>query len=91
MVEWESSGETLPMLEIACPEYFVTNIGRVESAGRGNVRVYCCVQKGLAMEPAYTVVVPIESLAVMARYCLKVAADHHNQLMMMLERPRVAH
>lgn len=81
--------DALPMLEMACPEIFATHIGRIEPAGGGNVRVYVCVQRGRAIEPIYTVVIPIENLAVMARQCQHAVSDVHNRLQ--FEEMQTAH
>lgn len=49
----------LPMLEMSCPEYFVSDIGTVEDAGGGAVvRLYLCVRRGQALEPVASVVCP---------------------------------
>lgn len=70
----------LPMLEMSCPEYFVTDIGKIEHAGGGNLRVWCCVRRGNVLEPVYTVVIPHDLLSQCARTCLQAAADVHNQI-----------
>ena len=69
-----------PMLEIACPEYFVTTVGRVEAAGGDNLRLYMCVRKGKLLEPMFSVVMPLSALAVAARVSLLAASEHHNDL-----------
>jgi hypothetical protein len=78
---WET--DTPPMLEISCPEYFCTSIGRIEPAGGNCLRIYMCVRRGSVLEPMYSVVMPIEELAGCARLALFAAADHHNEMMMM--------
>jgi hypothetical protein len=75
--------DTPPMLEISCPEYFCTSIGRIEPAGGNCLRIYMCVRRGSVLEPMYSVVMPIEELAGCARLALFAAADHHNEMMMM--------
>jgi hypothetical protein len=68
------------MLEMSCPEYFVTTIGRVEPAGGDNLRLYMCVRKGNVLEPMFTVVMPIAQMAQSARIALLAAAEHHTEL-----------
>lgn len=54
---------SLEMMDaIGVPEYFITTIGRVESAGDGCVRVYGCSEKGGMLVPQYTVVMPVLSM-----------------------------
>ena len=49
----------LPMLEMSCPEYFFSDIGKVEDAGGGVVvRFFLCVRRGQALEPVAAVVCP---------------------------------
>lgn len=67
-----------PMLEVPCPEYFVTTIGRVESAGGDNLRFFMCVLRGTTLVPVYTVVMPTVQLVHAARAALFAAAEHHN-------------
>jgi hypothetical protein len=71
-----------PMLEISCPEYFVTTIGRIEPAGGDCLRIYMCVRRGSVLEPMYSLVMPISELANCAREVLFAAADHHNDMML---------
>ena len=71
-----------PMLEVSCPEYYATEIGRIEPAGGDNLRIYMCVRKGKIMEPIFSVIIPIGALAVCARRSLQAASDHHNDLIM---------
>jgi hypothetical protein len=72
--------ECPPMLELTCPEYFVTTIGRIEPAGGNNLRLYLCVKKGGVLEPMFSVVMPIAELAKAARVSLIAASEHHNDL-----------
>jgi hypothetical protein len=74
-----------PMLEVSCPEYFVTTIGRIEPAGGDCLRIYMCVRRGSVLEPLYSAVMPISALSVAARHALFAAADHHTEMEM---RPR---
>jgi hypothetical protein len=70
------------MLEVSCPEYYATEIGRIEPAGGDNLRIYMCVRKGKILEPMFSVVLPIAALALCARQSLKAASDHHNELVL---------
>lgn len=40
------------------PEYFITNV-TCESAGRGNIRVYCSSLRGNELVPQYSVVMSL--------------------------------
>ena len=69
----------LEMLETGTePEFFVTDVVAGESLPGGNVRMYCCARKRDKLILLYTVVVPIENLAVMARQSAQIAAEAHN-------------
>jgi hypothetical protein len=68
------------MLDMSCPEFFVTDVGRIEYAGGGCVRIYACVRKGSHLEPLYTVVIPLENLVSNARTMMSIAADMHNDV-----------
>ena len=71
-----------PMLEVSCPEYYATEIGRIEPAGGDNLRIYMCVRRGNILEPMFSVVLPVKALALCARKSLHAAADHYNDLVM---------
>lgn len=75
-----------PMLDMSCPEFYVTTI-RTEPAGGDNLRIFCCVQRGSALEPVCSLIVPIDMLAANSRQCLQAAADHHNQLQLFAHPP----
>jgi hypothetical protein len=72
-----------PMLEVSCPEYYCTEVGRIEPAGGDNLRIYMCVRRGSILEPMYSVVMPIAALSIAARVALFAAADHHNEQVML--------
>lgn len=60
------------------PEYFCTHT-RAETAGNGNVRVFCYAEKRRnEFHLLYTVVIPSRSLAEIARRGLAASADAHN-------------
>ena len=40
------------------PEYFITNISKIEDAGGNCVRLYCGIRRGNATLTQYTVVMP---------------------------------
>jgi hypothetical protein len=71
-----------PMLECSCPEYYATEIGRIEPAGGDNLRIYMCVRRGKNLEPMFSVVIPIGSLATCARISLHAASERHNEIML---------
>jgi hypothetical protein len=79
--------DPLPMLDMSCPEFYITTIGRIESAGGDNLRLFCCVQRGNALEPICTLVIPMDLLAANSRQCLHAVADHHNQLQLFAHPP----
>jgi hypothetical protein len=74
-----------PMLELSCPEFYATEIGRIEPAGGENLRIYMCVRRGKVLEPMFTVVIPIAELARCARLSLSAAAARHTELVLMTE------
>jgi hypothetical protein len=75
---WET--DTPPMLEISCPEYFCTSIGRIEPAGGNCLRIYMCVRRGSVLEPMYSVVMPITALSIAARMAMIAAAERHTEI-----------
>lgn len=83
--------DALPMLEMSCPEFYVSHIGRIESAGGDNLRLYMCVKRGNALEPVYSVVIPIDILASMARQCQHAVAHAHNELQFLLGGVKTEH
>lgn len=64
----------LPMLEMSCPEFFATHIGRVEPAGGDCVRIYFCVLKNGVLEPVYTRIAPLILLPDNSRTLMTVAS-----------------
>lgn len=70
------------MLDTSCPEFYVTEIGRVVHAGGNNLRIHCCVQVGNALEQVVRLVIPVDRLALNSQKCLQAAIEAHNQLCM---------
>lgn len=44
------------------PEFFISEVGKVEDAGGGCVRVYNCIRRGGELVPVFTVIIPSASL-----------------------------
>jgi hypothetical protein len=44
------------------PEFFVTTLGRIESAGGGCVRAYMCAERGGLLVPQYMTVMPMRHM-----------------------------
>ncbi len=63
------------------PEYFVTNVS-CESAGRGNIRVYCSSLRGNELVPQYSVVMSIADLLEATAIVKQRAADIWNEATM---------
>ncbi len=61
------------------PEFFVDTIGKHELIG-ANVRTYMCARRGNLLIVQYTNVIPITSLAIMARSALNFAARSHTEI-----------
>lgn len=55
--------EGLEMLEsYGVPEHFITDVGKIESAGGGNIRVFHYTRRDRLLVPVYTAVMHAESL-----------------------------
>lgn len=63
----------LEMIEMPCPDFYATHLGKVEDAGGGNVRLYLCIRRGDHLEPVYSVVIPGDCLHGMAMATAQVA------------------
>lgn len=63
----------LEMMEMSCPDFYATHLGKVEDAGGGNIRLYLCTRHGGHLEPVYSVVIPGECLHQMAMATAQVA------------------
>lgn len=59
-----SLADDLMIDAIGIPEYFITDVGRVEEAGGGCLRVYNCIKRAGQLVPVFTVIVPREALMV---------------------------
>ena len=44
------------------PEYFVTDVGRIEDAGGGCFRIFNCIKRAGELIPVFAVVIPATSL-----------------------------
>jgi hypothetical protein len=64
------------------PEFFVEGIGKQELLEGGNVRTYVCSRRGKLLVVQYTSVVSIMKLAIMARQCLQLCGEAHNELVL---------
>lgn len=59
---------SLEMLDVVgVPEFFITTIGKIESAGGGCVRIYGCAEKGGLLVPIYCSIMPALDMAASAR------------------------
>lgn len=49
------------------PEFFVTDVGLVESAGGGNVRIIRCINRGNMLVPVFSLVTPMLNMITQAQ------------------------
>lgn len=63
------------------PEFFVTHVS-CESAGRGNMRVYCSSLRGNELVPQYSVVMSIADLLEASAHVRQRAAEIWNESVM---------
>lgn len=71
-------GDPLPMLDLDVPEYFISAI-RIEPAGGDCIRIYGCIEKHGQLIPRYSVIIPLDKSAIMARQTFQAIADQHNR------------
>lgn len=64
------------------PEYFVTEIAKFETACGGAMRLYCASAREGSTRLEYTVVIPMEVLARMARQLVEAVAEARNDAVM---------
>jgi hypothetical protein len=60
------------------PEYFYTHIGKIEEAGGGCMRVYCCIKREGVLLPVFTVIMPADALGV-AGGLVSETVSHHRR------------
>lgn len=56
--------DTMMIDAIGIPEYFITEIGRIEEAGGGCLRVYNCIKRAGHLVPVFSVIIPRDALVV---------------------------
>lgn len=61
------------------PEFFVTDVGLVESAGGGNVRVIRCIKRGGILFPVFSLVTPMVNMIVHAQAVRDAAQELFSQ------------
>jgi hypothetical protein len=76
--------EPLPMLDLDVPEFFISHI-RIEPAGGNCIRIFGCVERSGQLIPRYSVIIPLDKSATMARQTFEAAADRHNVLQIHVE------
>lgn len=76
--------DSLPMLDIDVPEYFISDI-RIETAGGGCIRVFGCIERRGVLIPRYSAVIAPTKAAMIARRTFQALADHHNLLQMHID------
>jgi hypothetical protein len=64
----------------AVPEFFCTNVRKVEPIGSGCIRVYCAIERNGAWEDQFTVVVPIAAAVTGAKFVSESATDISNEV-----------
>lgn len=69
-----ATADTIPMLEVTCPEFYITHIAKIESAGGDNFRLWCCILRNGTLEPMCTMVVPKDFLARNSAQCIEAVA-----------------
>jgi hypothetical protein len=57
------------------PQHFINRVVKCESAGNGNIRVYCCSLRSNELIPEFTVVMSIEEIMIAAAFVKQCAAD----------------
>lgn len=62
------------------PEFFCTNVRKVEPIGSGCIRVYCAIERDGAWEDQFTVVVPISAAVTGANFVTESATDICNEV-----------
>lgn len=65
------------------PEYFITNV-EAESAGRGNMRIYCSSLRGNELVPQFSVVMSIPDMVEAATMVKQRAAELWNEAQMIV-------
>jgi hypothetical protein len=64
----------------AVPEFFCTNVRKVEPIGSGCIRVYCAIERNGAWEDQFTVVVPMSAAVIGANFVAESATDICNEV-----------
>lgn len=62
------------------PEFYITDIGKTEFPSPHDVRFYLCVKRGSLLLVQFTAIIPVTSIATMAREAMQIAANHHNTM-----------
>lgn len=57
------------------PEYFATDVGDVEDAGGGNIRIVRCIKRGGVLVPVYSLVTPALQMVIDAPRVREVAIE----------------
>jgi hypothetical protein len=60
------------------PQFFINRVVKCESAGHGNIRVYCASIRGAELVPEFSVVMSIEEIMVATAFVKQCAADLWN-------------
>jgi hypothetical protein len=67
--------ETLMIDAIGIPEYFVTEIGRIEEAGGECLRIYNCIRRAGQLVPVFTVIIPKDAVILCATKVITTARE----------------
>jgi hypothetical protein len=61
------------------PQFFVNRVIKCESAGHGNIRIYCCSIRGNEVVPELSIIMSIEELMVATVFVKHCAAELWNR------------
>ncbi len=70
-----SQSDALMIDAIGIPEYFVTEVGRIEQAGGDCLRIYNCIRRAGQLVPLFTVVIPKDAVILAATKVITAARD----------------
>lgn len=71
------------------PEFFCTNVRKIEPVGGDCIRIYCSIERNGAWEDKFTILMPIGSAVGGSRFVIESATEIFNASQMALERERV--
>jgi hypothetical protein len=70
-----SPSDTMMIDAIGIPEFFVTEVGRIEEAGGECLRIYNCIRRAGQLVPLFTVVIPKDAVILAATKVITTARE----------------